>query len=159
MNQWTTPRDVWERFFSKIDRSGGTCWLWTGTVGANGYGYFDIKTDGRWKKFLAHRVSFEFHHRPLTAGETVDHLCMNPRCVNPEHLDACTIGENSKRSARTLCGANVRKTHCPKGHPYAGDNLFYDQGKRRCRACVRAKNRAADARRRAARKHGDSPPA
>ena len=34
-------------------------------------------------------------------------------------------------------GSNNRvKTHCPKGHPYTGDNLYVDpKGNRRCRAC------------------------
>lgn len=31
---------------------------------------------------------------------------------------------------------NRLKTHCPYGHPYAGENLYVDpQGNRRCRAC------------------------
>lgn len=33
-------------------------------------------------------------------------------------------------------------THCPKGHPYAGDNLLVDAGKRKCKTCVYARNRA-----------------
>ena len=34
-------------------------------------------------------------------------------------------------------------THCPQGHPYSGDNLFFEQGRhRRCRTCVRARNNA-----------------
>ena len=31
-------------------------------------------------------------------------------------------------------------THCPQGHEYAGGNLMFDQGKRKCRTCVYAKN-------------------
>lgn len=35
-----------------------------------------------------------------------------------------------------------RKTHCPKGHEYSGDNLHItSQGHRRCIACVRERNR------------------
>lgn len=31
---------------------------------------------------------------------------------------------------------NTLKTHCPKGHPYLGSNLYVDpKGNRRCRAC------------------------
>lgn len=33
-------------------------------------------------------------------------------------------------------------THCPHGHPYEGDNLMYDAGKRKCKTCVYARNRA-----------------
>lgn len=32
-------------------------------------------------------------------------------------------------------------THCPQGHPYSGDNLIYDSGKRKCKTCVYARNR------------------
>lgn len=32
-------------------------------------------------------------------------------------------------------------THCPKGHPYSGDNLIIDTRKRKCRTCVYARNR------------------
>lgn len=40
-------------------------------------------------------------------------------------------------------------THCHRGHPLAGDNLFVWQGRRQCRACINERQRA----RRAARKH------
>lgn len=33
---------------------------------------------------------------------------------------------------------NVSKTHCPKGHPYLGENVYIDpKGNRRCRECKR----------------------
>lgn len=146
------PRDIRERFGSKISRT-ESCWLWRGTLHANGYGLFDLRSvEGRWRKHWAHRIAYEiFTGRQLQTGDTIDHLCAETRCVNPDHLEAVPIGENSRRSPRTLTGANARKTHCPRGHPYSGANLFYDQGKRRCRECVRAKNRRAHARRRASR--------
>jgi hypothetical protein len=33
-------------------------------------------------------------------------------------------------------------THCPQGHAYEGENLLIDAGKRKCRECVYARNRA-----------------
>ena len=37
---------------------------------------------------------------------------------------------------------NVRKTHCPQGHPYSGDNLYRrTDGGRDCRACMRERQR------------------
>jgi len=38
-------------------------------------------------------------------------------------------------------GRNNKKTHCPQGHPYSGDNLFITKlGSRACRICNRASN-------------------
>jgi hypothetical protein len=35
-----------------------------------------------------------------------------------------------------------RATHCPKGHPYAGENLYLStRGKKKCRACHRERER------------------
>jgi hypothetical protein len=31
-------------------------------------------------------------------------------------------------------------THCPQGHPYDGENLLIDQGKRKCKVCVYERN-------------------
>lgn len=143
--------DPAKRFIYQISVT-DSCWEWTGTMHANGYGLFDVKIDGVWVKKWAHRYGYELLVGPIQPGLTLDHLCMNTACVRPDHLDPCPIGENSRRSPRTLSGANSRKTHYPKGHPYSGENLFYDQGKRKCRECVRAKNRRNDARRRAAKK-------
>lgn len=36
---------------------------------------------------------------------------------------------------------NTRKTHCPKGHPYSGDNLTISNGRRHCRTCDNAVTR------------------
>ncbi len=34
---------------------------------------------------------------------------------------------------------NHERTHCPHGHPYSGDNLIIERGRRVCRECKRAK--------------------
>lgn len=144
------PQDTITRFESKFIRCDG-CWNWQGTMHKNGYPLFDIKTNGHWHKVWAHRFAYNLYKAPLQPCDTVDHLCFNPRCVNPSHLDAVPSGENSRRSPRTLVGMNVRKTHCPQGHSYA-EFGYLDNGHRKCRICVRARNRKADARRRALRK-------
>ena len=145
-NRPSTTSNI-ERFEKKIgDRS--HCWTWAGTLHSNGYGLFDVRVaTNSWKKVWAHRFAFETFVRPLADKETVDHLCRNIRCVNPSHLDGCSNHENNLRAPNTLAGANIRKIQCPKGHPYSGENLYYDGGKRRCRECTREKNRAARARR------------
>jgi hypothetical protein len=129
------------RFLACFDRSDG-CWLWKLKPAKNGYGYFSVQVDGKQRKVLAHRYSYEFFVGPIPDGLTLDHLCTVPLCVRPDHLDPCSLGDNVARSPRSLTGQNSRKTHCPQGHPYSGDNLLMDQGKRKCRTCVYARNRA-----------------
>ncbi len=34
-------------------------------------------------------------------------------------------------------GVGRAKTHCPSGHPYAGDNLIVFGGSRMCRTCAK----------------------
>lgn len=43
-----------------------------------------------------------------------------------------------RRCHRLFDGAY--KTHCPRNHPYSGDNLIIDGGKRKCRTCVYERN-------------------
>lgn len=34
-------------------------------------------------------------------------------------------------------------THCPREHPYQGENVYLDAGKRKCRTCTNERNRRA----------------
>lgn len=49
-----------------------------------------------------------------------------------------TRSENVMDEVRRGTHHRARKTHCPSGHPYSGDNLYLNPNKqdRRCRACV-----------------------
>lgn len=70
------------------------CWEWIG--GKNSFGYGSFKARG--KPLVAHRYSFEISHLgPLSGGVHLDHLCRNPSCVNPNHLEQVTHRENCSR--------------------------------------------------------------
>jgi hypothetical protein len=124
------PPSPAERFWAKVNRT-DSCWLWTAT-GYGGYGWF---WDGE-RPALAHRYSYELHRGPIPEGLVIDHLCRNPPCVNPAHLEAVTQQENLMRG-RTIYAENAAKTECPYGHPYSEANTYIDGGSRKCRTCRR----------------------
>jgi hypothetical protein len=127
-----------DRFWAKVDAM-GDCWEWTGGKQDRRYGIFH--PNGSATGEMAHRFAWELLVGPIPDGLTLDHLCRNPSCVNPDHLEPVTIAENLMRGYG-LVGKNIRKTHCPQNHAYSGDNLYIDpRGWRKCRTCERARNR------------------
>jgi hypothetical protein len=126
--------DKTARFWAKVNKGGADeCWPWTGAKNPDGYGRFAAV--GR-VLFSAHRVSYELAGRRIPSGMVVDHICRNRGCVNPAHLRAITHGRNIFENSEALAALNARKTHCPQGHPYSGDNLVLRLDRRRgCRLC------------------------
>ena len=114
----------------------GICWEWVGSTDIGGYGQVVIGDRRR----QAHRVFYEILVGAIPEGLILGHLCRNRRCVFPDHLEPVTPIVNIRRG---LTGNNQRlKTHCPRGHPYEGENLTINkQGARVCRTCRIASNR------------------
>jgi len=122
--------EVIERFIRKF-RITETCWEWEAGKDRNGYGRFGIERKNR----LAHRICYELLIGKIPDTLGLDHLCRNPSCVNPAHLEPVTHRENVLRGFGASA-INAKKTHCPQGHPLSGDNLFVERyGGRRCRLC------------------------
>ena len=60
-------------------------------------------------------------------------------CVNPEHLEPVDNVTNVMRG-ESFYAQQARLTHCPKGHPYKGDNLMHTKRNgRKCRECDRVR--------------------
>ena len=112
------------------------CWLYTGDSVKGGYGrvqYFG-------KKYLTHRVVYVANKGEIPYGKTIDHICNQPCCVNPQHLKAVTHKENTLRGS-SPSSKNAVKTHCPKDHEYTEENTFrYKDGRRECRKCIKERN-------------------
>lgn len=81
------------RFWSRIQKSSG-CWIWQGCKDIGGYGMFPVPGIGS----KAHRIAWTLLRGPVPIGLVVDHLCSNPACVNPEHLEPVTQRENIMRT-------------------------------------------------------------
>ena len=81
------------RFWSKVLR-GPNCWLWEGARKERGYGLFRVDSN-----FVAQaaRFSYELENGPVPDELEIDHLCHNPWCVNPAHLEAVTPEVNRER--------------------------------------------------------------
>lgn len=121
------------RFMPHVEKVESGCWLWTGSKMNNGYG--QVGVGGR--LFAAHRFAYQELVGEIPKGLDLDHLCKNKACVNPEHMEPVTRSVNLSRRDPFLYH-NERKTHCPSGHEYAGDNLYiHPTGRRCCRACAR----------------------
>ena len=118
------------------------CWVWQGSKNSNGYG--TVRNGGRMQ--YAHRVAYAYYRDdalpPYTRpGPQLDHLCRNRACCNPWHLELVSNRENVLRGTAPSA-VNAKKTHCPRGHAYEGDNLYVTPGgQRQCRECNRERDR------------------
>lgn len=132
---------VEQRFWAKVNKDGpapeyrptlGPCWIWTA---ASALGYGQIRISG--KIVLAHRWSYEATYGPIPAGKQLDHLCREPSCVNPSHLEAVSPRVNVARGT-SPAARHAIATHCPKRHEYSEANTYVSKnGKRFCRQCSR----------------------
>ena len=131
------------RIFSKIkidlavQFNGSPCWIWTAAI-SSGYGATCLHN----AVVHAHRLMYAWLVHPLPHGKQrgeIDHLCRNRACCNPIHLELVSSRVNVLRGVGPSA-LGSRKTHCPKGHPYAGDNLIVHPNhprRRWCRECHR----------------------
>ncbi len=127
------PRqDEWVRFWQKVEIGEG-CWPWIGAVSKCGYGNFKLAgADG--KQVKAHRKVYEDLVGPIPEGLHIDHLCRNPRCVRPDHLEPVTCQTNILRG-HSWQARHAAKERCIRGHEFSarGSTRW-----RSCRVCARA---------------------
>lgn len=131
-----------ERFNANRTNEGG-CWIYNCAPSPKGYRRF---RDDTGRTVFVHRFAYELLRGPIPAGLTIDHLCRNTACCNPEHLEPVEGPENTKRG--TAGQWLSAKTHCPQGHEYTSENTYVWSGRRHCRECRRIGGRQYDKKRR-----------
>jgi len=98
-NMGPVPKSLAERFWAKVDQSGGpdACWPWQGAKDGMGYGQLTVGSvvDGSRLHMRASRAAFELAYPGLLQdGECVLHRCDNPICCNALHLFAGSHADN-----------------------------------------------------------------
>lgn len=134
-NRFTTQPTT-DRFWEKVDKS-GTCWLWLGGKGRDGYGRFAL-SGGR--MVAAHRFAYEAVVGEIPRGLQIDHLCRVTECVNPAHMEPVTAAENSRRRA-ACTPPKPQPTHCGQGHLLDDENTRWTAGRKTCRRCNAERSR------------------
>src|SRR5712691_8619637 len=107
------------RFWSYVEKT-LFCWLWKGRLHYKGYGEFSLNS----KSEKAHRFAYKLVKGPIPPGMTLDHLCRNRACVNPDHLEIVSNRTNILRG-EGVCAKHFRKTHCLRGHPFTERKTRY----------------------------------
>ena len=125
------PPTIHSRIIRKVlseNQDPNVCWVWPGAT--NGIGYGMVGFNG--KNMGAHRAVYRILVGPIPEGFTLDHLCRNPICVNPHHLEPVSMRDNILRGV-SPAAKQARQTHCKRGHELTDRRR---RGKRQCLLCV-----------------------
>ncbi len=144
-------KNIQDKIEKRIDKS-GECWVWIGYIHKkDGYGRYRLP-NMKWDK-TAHRVVYELYNDiEIDSDMTIDHLCLNKKCVNPKHLEVVSRSENSRRARLVDTDSTKMKRikagfrggyngdYCKRGHRL--EDISWSNGQRRlCRQCHREYNR------------------
>ena len=88
--------EVIKRFWKRVNKTKGSCWLWTGASWGRGSGVF---YDG-YRCVSAHRFSYLLKHGPFPENMKVLQTCSNKLCCRPGHLILATAGFQGCRDRR-----------------------------------------------------------
>lgn len=106
---------------SQVNEETG-CWEWLGAQDKDGYGYICIRvkvkrgkgTVSQPRGHRAHRVAYiVLMDVELTVEDTVDHRCLNRRCINPNHLQVVSRPVNTRLQWARRRFHDIHNTRAP----------------------------------------------
>lgn len=107
------------------------CWIWSGKPTDSGHG--QIRRNG--KLIGVHRYYYERENGPIAPGLHLHHLCEQPSCIRPSHLQPLTPAEHAHTKKNTkLTVEKVREMRTL----YASGEWSYSRLARRYDVSVRA---------------------
>lgn len=115
-----------DRIWPYVERSGGpaSCWPWHGSPRLDS-DYGSVSWHGQ--PTAAHRVTWSLANGlEVPDFLAVDHLCCCKWCVNPDHLEPVTPGENTRRNRHRPSSATRTRTSFTS--PY--EDRWYPFGRR-----------------------------
>ncbi len=136
---------VFERLVDNSEETPGplttSCWVWQKGCCNKGYGFLyvydpDAPCTGKGRQefgksvgIRAHIASWVLANGPVPADMTLDHLCVNTKCIRPSHLELVTRPENSRRQGqrRRLRRAELVEKAFPAPQEQAANGGPYDQ--------------------------------
>lgn len=97
-----------KKFFSKIKvGKPNECWPWLNAKYSNWRAGTSIKINGKRVETTAYRISWMIYHKKdIPKGMVIMHLCDQPFCCNPNHLQLGTYKQNSDdmvKKGRSKC--------------------------------------------------------
>jgi len=113
-------QDLAQRFWKRVDMSGGpdACWPWQGACSSGGYGAIAVEIEGKYVTVGAHIVAYEIQIGPVPEGMHILHKCDNPPCMNGSHFFTGTNLDNIRDRH-----AKGRTSHASRNrgfsHPHA----------------------------------------
>lgn len=115
------------------------CWEWLKFRNSLGY----AQTSWGNRSWAVTRLIYCATRGAFDPDLDICHSCDNPGCVNPEHIRVDEHRANLRDASKRGRLQGQWKTHCLRGHPLSGDNLYRQpvSGFRGCRTCQKARLR------------------